>query len=145
MGPLRDAAANAAKVRIATHTSKRRYNVLILKFSGYRKQEMPIRKILAHCAAATLLCATGWAQSPAPAATQKTPTFTSGINLVSVPVVVRDQSGKAVGNLTKDRFQRFDKGKRQEITAFSVEKTQPPEQTPGQPQHPEHFIAYLFD
>jgi VWFA-related protein len=49
-------------------------------------------------------------------------TFSSRVNLVVVPVIVRDRKGKASGNLSKDDFQLFDKGKLQTITRFSVEK-----------------------
>ena len=48
-------------------------------------------------------------------------TFRSGVNLVMIPVVVRDSSGKAVGNLRKEDFQLSDRGKPQEITKFSME------------------------
>src|ERR1035438_10320990 len=48
--------------------------------------------------------------------------FKSHVNLVMVPLVVRDIHGVAVGNLTKASFQLFDKGKPQEISRFSVEK-----------------------
>ena len=72
----------------------------------------------------------------APVATQNTPqqnapemsshdapaTFSTKVNLVMVPVVVRDAKGKAIGTLQKEDFQLFDKGKPQVITRFSVEK-----------------------
>ncbi len=99
--------------------------------------------------------------------TKDTPvTFTSGTNLVPVPVVVRDAQGHAVGNLNLDDFQLFDNGKAQAIAKFSVEKiaaeasaAQPPNPKPAAPASaaplvpadatkvdiPDRFIAYLFD
>jgi len=49
-------------------------------------------------------------------------TFSTKVNLVMVPVVVRDAKGKAIGTLQKQDFQLFDKGKPQVISKFSVEK-----------------------
>src|ERR1700721_2197332 len=49
-------------------------------------------------------------------------TFSTKVNLVMVPVVVRDAKGKAIGTLQKEDFQLFDKGKPQVISKFSVEK-----------------------
>jgi VWFA-related protein len=88
-------------------------------------------------------------------------TFSTGVNMVSVPVVVRDNKGRAVGNLKQEDFQLFDRGKLQAISKFVVEKsagkdaiaateptpvatlevTQPTTATSA----PERFIAYLFD
>jgi VWFA-related protein len=93
---------------------------------------------------------------------EETAAFRSHVNLVMVPVVVRDFHGVAMGDLTQASFQLFDKGKLQEITRFSVEKIggKPPLEanaTPGSPLTseedkgghevviPERFVAYLFD
>ena len=90
-----------------------------------------------------------WAQAD-------TPTFQSGVNLVQVPVVVRDRDGHAVKGLHKEDFELLDKGKRQEIVSFA--ETRPGEQTaPDRSQAgtsapaaggmviPERFVAFLFD
>ena len=51
----------------------------------------------------------------------QTPTvFQSKVNLVLVLVVVRDQHGRAVGDLTQRDFQLFDNGKLQTISTFSA-------------------------
>jgi len=84
-----------------------------------------------------LLCASlanSLAQAPAknPAGDQNAPemtshdtapTFQTKVNLVLVPVVVRDRQGEAVGNLRQEDFQLFDKGKPQIISKFSIEKS----------------------
>jgi VWFA-related protein len=91
-------------------------------------------------------------------------TFSTGVNLVLVPVVVRDRAGRAIGTLKKEDFQLFDKGKLQEISRFSIEKAEAPPSLPdasietdanGNPQvRPAapaaqpiagHFILWLFD
>ena len=110
-----------------------------------------------------------FSQAPAPLAASadvssqsRAPAFQSKVNLVMVPVVVRDERGDAVGNLTKDDFELFDKGARQQITRFVVEKaggeaakaarTAASTEVAVQGEAAEHvsaipdnFIAYLFD
>jgi VWFA-related protein len=105
--------------------------------------------------------AAAW-QENAPEVTQKetAPTFQSRVNLVLVPVVVRDGQGRAISDLTKDDFQLFDKGKAQTIASFSVVKhggtagvTQPTAAettgvavTPPNPQPaPDRYVGYVFD
>jgi VWFA-related protein len=95
-------------------------------------------------------------------ATRDEPTaFQAKVNLVMVPVVVRNAQGHAIGNLPKESFQLFDKGKPQEISRFTVEKigapvgqeSKAPADQPaagaeekGTPVvAPERFVAYLFD
>ena len=75
-----------------------------------------------------------WAQTPpappqtpargaAEMATHDEPAlFQARVNLVMVPVVVRDRQGKALGNLKQEDFQLFDKGKPQYIARFSMER-----------------------
>jgi VWFA-related protein len=106
--------------------------------------------------------------SPAPApqeapemSTKEAPAlFKARVNLVLVPVVVRDAKGRALGTFTKENFLLFDKGRPQEITKFSVEKSgakaareaqtlDAPPAAAGEPAAlpdvPERFVAYVFD
>jgi len=69
-----------------------------------------------------LLALPAMAQSPADPAGEETPTFKAGVNLVQVPVTVRDRDGRAVAGLQKEDFELFDKGKRQEIASFAEVK-----------------------
>src|SRR5450755_742777 len=86
--------------------------------------------------------------------------FKARINLVMVPVVVRDRQGKAIGNLKQEDFQLFDKGKPQFIARFSMERAagrlnkagaapapNPDKLAEDKPvaDLPDRFIAYLFD
>jgi VWFA-related protein len=49
-------------------------------------------------------------------------TVRTEVDLVEVPVVVRDGRHRAVAGLTKDDFEIYDAGKKQTITAFSVQR-----------------------
>jgi VWFA-related protein len=99
--------------------------------------------------------------APAPASemtTKEEPaTFRSRVNLVMVPVVVRDKEGRPVGTLRQEDFQLFDRNKAQAVTRFTVEKAsgkqadkaaKSSEKSSGQapaPDLPDRFVAYLFD
>ena len=100
-------------------------------------------------------------QGAAEITARDTPMFSTGVNLVSVPVIVRDRDGHAVGTLGKEDFQLFDKGKPQVISKFSIEKTEASASTvvgaapgtshenPAPTRAPvpiaQRFVAYLFD
>ncbi|MGA2198283.1 MAG: VWA domain-containing protein [Bryobacteraceae bacterium] len=87
--------------------------------------------------------------------------FKSEVNLVMVPVVVRDRKGNSIGGLRKEDFRLFDGGRKQEITHFSVHRsastvTQSPDRYIGptaEKQPPtahevvpaERLVAYVFD
>ena len=114
----------------------------------------------------SLVCATSlWPQTAevtsAEVTTKDAPLiFKSTTNLVPVPVVVRDNKGHAIGNLSKEDFQLFDNGKLQVISRFTIEEsktensaapitqkstaaeTQTPLDSDG---IPDRFTAYLFD
>jgi VWFA-related protein len=91
-------------------------------------------------------------------------TFKVNVRLVLVRVVARDAKGHAVGNLHKEDFQLFDKGKPQVISQFSEERpgaqvalesksSEPIAGAPAEvsttkgktPDVPERFIAFVFD
>jgi len=83
-------------------------------------------------------------------------TFKSRVDLVMIPVVVRDGKGKPVPGLKKEDFQLFDKGKPQTISRFSTEKaggqsikfSEDVDAKPAKDAEsviPQRFIAYLFD
>jgi len=91
-------------------------------------------------------------------------TFHTRVNLVMVPVVVRDKNDKIVGTLKQEDFRLSDRGKPQEIIKFSVETPSRPagyrkaaidESALGVPAGasseasaaplPDRFVAYLFD
>jgi VWFA-related protein len=124
-----------------------------------------------HKAAILVLAVLSWfpavAQPPAPVSdppeinTRESPArFRTGVNLVLVPVVVRDPQGRAVGNLRREDFRLEDNGRPQVITRFTVERpgaaagiatSEPDDRVAGPPvtrpasASPQHFVAYFFD
>ena len=71
---------------------------------------------------AFLAVSLAWGQTAEMSSKESSVTFKSSTNLVPVPVVVRDSSGHAIGNLAIDDFQLFDNGKPQMISKFTLEK-----------------------
>jgi len=100
-------------------------------------------------------CALTFAQESGP------PKFEAKVDLVLVPVVVRDRHGRATGNLTKEDFRLYDNGKPQTITSFSVvERAKVVRPNPGTDSPaagsevagvssdkgvPERYFVYVFD
>jgi VWFA-related protein len=102
---------------------------------------------------------------PETKAIEEPATFHARVNLVMVPVVVRDRYDKAIGTLKQEDFRLLDRGKPQEIIKFSVETPNKPPVyrtgsspvedsaggTPGAASEatpavlPDRFVAYLFD
>jgi VWFA-related protein len=88
------------------------------------------------------------------------PSFKSEVNLVMVPVVVRDRKGIAIGGLRKEDFRLFEGSRKQEIAHFRVQgaiggaespagsvgaaSARPASKTP-EPVSAERLIAYVFD
>src|SRR5580698_2011396 len=120
---------------------------------------------MAVCACTVITCPAQQTQPAAEVTQRDAPfTFSTGVNLVLVPVVIRDREGHAIGTLKKEDFQLFDKGRLQEISKFSVEQAEAPPTLPdtsvetdanGNPQAKSvspaaqpvagHFIMWLFD
>jgi VWFA-related protein len=86
------------------------------------------------------------------------PTFQSTVNMVRVPVVVRDKTGHAVGGLHKEDFRLTDRGKLQEIAQFSLETSSGAKsaeqsfgtESPDTAAHggavaPTRFVAFVID
>src|SRR5580658_7510444 len=86
-------------------------------------------------------------------------TFKSRIDLVMIPVVVRDGRGKPVAGLKKEDFKLFDRGKPPNISRFTAEKAggqaikfaedaddvAKPAHKDAESVIPQRFMAYLFD
>ncbi|HEY1219749.1 MAG TPA: VWA domain-containing protein [Bryobacteraceae bacterium] len=92
---------------------------------------------------------------------EEIPTFQSSVNLVRVPVVIRDKKGHTVGTFHKEDFQLTDRGKTQYISQFAIEGSAVPKpaapaavetEIPGEPAAaasklvvPTRFTAFVFD
>ncbi len=114
---------------------------------------------IALCCAAVISPAqqTPVQQTNDPPPQDSTYTFKSNVNVVLVPVLVRDKQGLAIGNLKKEDFQVFDNDKPQVISGFTIQTrtgiesatnpTQPAPAVPAPqpPPAPERFIVFLFD
>jgi VWFA-related protein len=111
--------------------------------------------------ALALSAVAAWGQKPAQTPADEPVTFRASVQLVTIPVVVRDKQGRAVGTLQQGDFQLSDNGKRQEIARFSLEQAgdagrrasvgavskSGARQAAPPPLEivPDRFIAYVFD
>ena len=106
------------------------------------------------------------AQQTDQASPDKGSTIRVSVDSVLVPVVVRDGQGRAIGSLTKEDFQVFDRGKLQKISGLTVETragaesmqnvatspigstsgaAAPPAAPAGDEEAPPHCTVLLFD
>ena len=95
---------------------------------------------IAFCCAAAL--ASG--QAPPAPAQDSTYTFKSNVNVVLVPVIVRDKEGRAVGNLKKEDFQVFDNDKPQVISGFTIQTRANTETVSRPPQSATAWISRVL-
>src|SRR5215510_2452454 len=77
--------------------------------------------------------------SHAPSPLQQTPTFRSGIQYVEVDVTVLDQKGHLVRTLTKDDFELFEDGVRQDVNGFQLVDIPVPPRLPRGAQPPQRI------
>ncbi|MFZ0959194.1 MAG: VWA domain-containing protein [Candidatus Sulfotelmatobacter sp.] len=148
----------------------------VLWWSGVARAQSATQTPAPATTSATAPSSSPATQTPAPTSTaelnsrDEPTTFKVNVRLVLVRVVARDAKGHAVGNLHKEDFQLFDKGKPQVISHFSEERPgeqvalaskssepiggEPPAEvstteistTKGKtPDVPERFIAFVFD
>src|SRR5215210_6348513 len=72
--------------------------------------------------ACTVLCLSGASAQQTPTQTptgQPAVTFKAEVDYVDVDTIVTDQQGRVVTDLTKDDFEIFEDGKRQQVQLFS--------------------------
>lgn len=72
-------------------------------------------------------------------------TFKDSIEVVDVPVVVRDVTGRSVPNLQEHQFQLFDNGRVQRIRRFVANTSALRAAEQSSAPKPDRFVAYLFD
>lgn len=118
-----------------------------------------VRRLAFIVVCLTTACEAQQTASPSPQG--ETFKFESKLNVVLVPVLVRDAHGTPVGTLKKEDFQVFDKDKLQTLTGFTIQKRavasttldSPPPDATAIPSGaatspivvPERFIVFLFD
>jgi VWFA-related protein len=117
---------------------------------------MPAKKhwlISVACCTFFWLPAIGHCKEPKDNPPKDATTFHSKVDVVLVPVLVKDNHGAAVGDLSQRDFEVFDNKKHQEITAFMVAANSNVQFTkssgravPGAlPVLPRRFVVFLID
>src|SRR6202140_3908033 len=98
-------------------------HVMTLKVNGFWSTAMWVAVIAGLSAQAP---APPPAQTPAPAPGQlpagqsQTPTFRVQIDAVTMDVIVKDEGGRFVSDLTKDEFEIYEDGVRQDVASLTV-------------------------
>jgi len=127
------------------------------------------KPVWANALCLAVLCPHAFLAAQQSASSQQPDTvhFKSYVNVVLVPVLVRDPNGDVIEDLKNDDFQIFDRGKRQPISHFTVQKrlrksTESPSAQDAAPAgdtqralegtetapvrvRPERYIIFLFD
>jgi VWFA-related protein len=71
------------------------------------------------CLAVTTVLLTASAESPSAEKSGETPTIRVDVDMISMPVVVTDRTGKRIADLKQEDFQIFEDGVPQEISGFA--------------------------
>jgi VWFA-related protein len=95
----------------------------VVKSDG-QEEAMKSPDLLISCkrGAAIAIAAAIWTVAPSAQQSQPRSVFRSGLNVVSVDVIVRDKSGAVVRGLTPDDFELREDGRPQQISSFSFEE-----------------------
>ena len=85
------------------------------KLNGFR-----LLRVFASCAAVAVLAIGLSAQAPAPDSAAQQPTFSVQIDAVTMDVIVKDEDGRFVPDLTKDDFEIYEDGVLQDVSSLTM-------------------------
>src|SRR5215471_9304524 len=122
---MRETESGNARSAVAGPLVGRETQFSFLPFSCYLFRRRTLTVIARYAIAALLVAIASAAPAvlhSAQSTTQPRKVFRSGLNLVSVDVIVRDRSGAVVRGLTAADFEVREDGKAQGISSFSFEE-----------------------